>query len=60
MSGVPPFQLSNQVTDFKECSYEHFVNGAHLNILFSLLNNTADVRTCKERSKLHEFRSGKT
>jgi hypothetical protein len=62
MSGVPPFQLSNQLTDFKETSYEHFANEAHLDVLWSLLNNnnTADVRTCKVRCKIHELRSGKT
>jgi hypothetical protein len=60
MSGVPPFQLSQQLTDFKETSYEHFANEAHLDVLCSLLNNnTADVRTCKVKSKIHELRSGK-
>ena len=61
MSGVPPFQLSNQLTDFKETSYKHFAYEAHLDVIFSLFNNNiADVRTCKVRSKIHEFRSGKT
>jgi len=57
MSGAPPFQLSNQLTDFKETSYDHFAN----DVIFSLLdNNIADVRICKVRSKIHEFRSDKT
>jgi hypothetical protein len=61
MSGVPPFELSNQLTDFKETSYEHFANEARLDVLCSLLNNNrADVRTCKARSKIHELRSCKT
>ena len=64
MSGVPPFQLSNQVTDFKETSYKYFTNETHLDVIFSLLNllnnNMADVRSSKVRSKIHEFRSGKT
>lgn len=61
MSGVPPFQFSNRLTDFKETSYEHFANEAHLDVIFSLLNNNiADVRTCKVRSKIHEFCSDKT
>jgi len=61
MSGVPPFQLSDQLSDFKETSYEYFANEAHLDVTFSLLNNnTVDVRICKVSSKIHEFRSDKT